>query len=343
MSGKGKPRADARRVKKLSRRAKESQEEDNARPAKQRKIAAKTHAVSDGDDQPHQDDVERVFLLDPLADEPFDNDVNEDVAFVDEAQAQKGKEFSRSVGPSLIPLSVDGVSDHVSLKIKRKIWANEYINLASLLERDMHRESSLLYINTNGQIESRAAESKDTIWSIEHWTDCFLVFMDIYVQRYASKVLELIKYMTVIRDAATHLPGWRQYDRQFRARQALSVSSWAVVHNELWTRVMPGKKKVMNDVSNNNGQSVSSYSNQSASYLKCRFFNNGACHYSRCRFAHVCESCGSREHGKFLCGKQRSIESPMNGTNFARSSFRGSRGGSFGGSRRFRGGNRGRW
>ena len=233
MSGKGKPRADARRVKKLSRRAKESQEEDNARPAKQRKIAAKTHAVSDGDDQPHQDDVERVFLLDPLADEPFDNYVDEDFAFVDEAQAQKGKEFSRSVGPSLIPLSVDGVSDHVSLKIKRKIWANEYINLASLLERDMHRESSLLYINTNGQIESRAAESKDTIWSIEHWTDCFLVFMDIYVQRYASKVLELIKYMTVIRDAATHLPGWRQYDRQFRARQALSVSSWAVVHNEL--------------------------------------------------------------------------------------------------------------
>ena len=98
----------------------------------------------------------------------------------------------------------------------------------------------------------------------------------------------------------------------------------------------------MNAVSTNNGQSVSSHSCQAAGYLKCRSFNSGACHYSRCRFAHVCEVCGSREDGKFQCGKQRRIASPMNGTNSARSSFHGFRGGSFGRSKQSRGGNRGR-
>ena len=107
--------------------------------------------------------------------EPFDEDEEDDdgVAY-EEPEEQMGNEFSRSVGPSLIPLSVDSVSDQLSLRLKRKIWSNEYVNLTSLLKRNVYKETSFLYINDGGQIESKSAESKDNFFSIDHWADCFL-------------------------------------------------------------------------------------------------------------------------------------------------------------------------
>ena len=55
-------------------------------------------------------------------------------------------ELIRAVGESMVILCVDGVSDHVPLRMKRNNLANEYINLASLLE-NVHKETSFLFIN----------------------------------------------------------------------------------------------------------------------------------------------------------------------------------------------------
>ena len=308
MSGKGKARVDARRVKKMSRKAKESQEE---RPKKVQKVGAKTRAVP----LVEVDDIERVQILDPRANDPFDETDDDDEVMVDDTRGNMN-EYVCAVGDGMIPLSVDGVSGHVPLKIKTKIWANQFINLPSLLDRNGRKDSSILYLNEDGRIESRSSGSKDEIRSKDHWTDCFLIFVDIYIQNISNKALELVKYMTIIRDAADRYPGWRQYDRQFRFRQSLSLSSWAVTNSELWQRVMPGDKKDIVGSNSGSSQSVGSKSSQS---MKCRHFNNGDCHYIHCRFAHACELCGSQDHGKFKCMNQRNDFSPFNGNYTARS------------------------
>ena len=105
LTGKGKARVDARRVKKMSRKAKESQDE---RPKKVQKVGAKTRAVP----VVEVDDVERVQILDPRANDPFDETADDDV-MVDDTRGNNMNEYVCAVGDGMIPLSVDGVSDHM--------------------------------------------------------------------------------------------------------------------------------------------------------------------------------------------------------------------------------------
>ena len=56
----------------------------------------------------------------------------------------------------------------------------------------------------------------------------FYYFCNLYNQRHPGRVSELVQYMFVIRDAARKFPGmgWRNYDEQFRLRQAISYQNW---------------------------------------------------------------------------------------------------------------------
>lgn len=65
----------------------------------------------------------------------------------------------------------------------------------------------------------------------------FLVFVSIYLEKHIERSRELIKYMDLIRHASRAFGGlgWREYDIQFRLKQArLPGRSWASVDAELW-------------------------------------------------------------------------------------------------------------
>ena len=53
--------------------------------------------------------------------------------------------------------------------------------------------------------------------SIESWTDAFVNFMIIYIQRHPNKAVELFKYMSIVREASVLNPfhSCYQYDVQF--------------------------------------------------------------------------------------------------------------------------------
>ena len=75
------------------------------------------------------------------------------------------------------------------------------------------------------------------ITSIEQWTSAFLVFSSIYLMRHADRARQLLKYADTIRSAAFRRVGfgWRDYDVQFRLRQArMPARSWASIDAELW-------------------------------------------------------------------------------------------------------------
>ena len=60
----------------------------------------------------------------------------------------------------------------------------------------------ILHISDKGQLESRPRITKDKVPTINKWTDAFLTFLSIYLQKYPNKTQELLQYMSIIREAA---------------------------------------------------------------------------------------------------------------------------------------------
>ena len=94
------------------------------------------------------------------------------------------------------------------------------------------------------------AQPLKEIYSICTWTDAFLIYMAIYVDRFPAEVLQMLKYMHLIRSmtASRH---WHflNYDRAFRKPRASSAMSWDVLRGPFSVEsqaAAPKKKKSTN-------------------------------------------------------------------------------------------------
>ena len=169
---------------------------------------------------------------------------------------------------------------HLPKQIIEKIFNQQYTNLAMLLKGSIELpelcSGGTLHINEKGCIESRPKISKQSIRSIDEWTDAFIIFSSVYLNKFTEKNIEILKYMSVIREAATRYPSsaWVSYDQQFRLRQAneLTRQSWGSLNGELWLRVMS------NPAQNNSmlKRSAASAPNNGQSKT-CNAFNEGNC------------------------------------------------------------------
>lgn len=179
----------------------------------------------------------------------------------------------------------DSISVHVPEALRGSICRGEYTNLALLLKGALELNDlctgGTLRLTAEGVIESRPKECKDTIRSIEGWTNAFIIYMSVYISVHTDKAAALLQYMYNIRDCAARQGGlaWKNYDEQFRMRQAVNPVSWSTIHNELWWRCVQVRDAQQPAVTT--GKSYS-----------CHEFNNGTCHWPSCRFPHVCSGCG---------------------------------------------------
>ena len=90
-------------------------------------------------------------------------------------------------------LGSEDMSCHVPSQICQKFWTQQYFNIHLLLKGTVELQrlcsGGLLPIINQGFLEARALEScsdlsKDKVPNIEKWTDAFLVYTSIYLEKY---------------------------------------------------------------------------------------------------------------------------------------------------------------
>ena len=117
------------------------------------------------------------------------------------------------------PIST-AISQQLPHKIKKKIWKNQFIDLATLLPLTYANNTNTnfhLQLSSKAQI-SLVPNQTRKIYNIEMWTSAFLRFMAIYTERFPIEAPQLLKYAEIVRDLARRSTGlsWYLYDQQFR-------------------------------------------------------------------------------------------------------------------------------
>lgn len=51
--------------------------------------------------------------------------------------------------------------------------------------------------------------------TIDKWTDAFMIFMSVMLEKFRTRAQEMLKYMRDIRLAAARSQGWFKYDEHF--------------------------------------------------------------------------------------------------------------------------------
>lgn len=140
-------------------------------------------------------------------------------------------------GPSLsIPLG-----QHVSIKLKTKIWGREYIELAELNGDQPEPKLAVTFTQNDGSSPSVAMVSQPktrAITTFAQWQSAYNTFVAIHAERFPLETPQMMKYAETIRELANKYtgPAWLRYDQQFRqARQAIPLN-WAELHLELYVK-----------------------------------------------------------------------------------------------------------
>ena len=117
---------------------------------------------------------------------------------------------------------------------------------------------TLAIIDNQLSVKPATSKIKQPINSIEMWSDAFINFILVYIQKHIAKASDLLKYMAVIRGAAVNNPisKWLVYDMQFRLRtskdtnrsghKSMVVCGCHVVCQVIFLQRVKGMRHVMN-------------------------------------------------------------------------------------------------
>ena len=130
------------------------------------------------------------------------------------------------------------LSSRVPDKIQSKIWANEYIDLGTLLSSLPGDPKYNFTVKSSGSnqpvVSLEPVQNSKRITSIDQWTTAFQVFVAVYTIRFPDSAPGLMKYSATVRDLAAKNAHWRYYDENFRYLRQKSLFPWDEVHWELW-------------------------------------------------------------------------------------------------------------
>ena len=195
------------------------------------------------------------------------------------------------------------LGSHVTPKLKRKIWANEYIDFGALLSVSPATEKySLSFKSTDSsprqpQLTLEPFQPSKKIHSFNQWLSAFNTFVAIFTEKFPHEAPQLMKYCEIIRDISAKPGDWYFYDEQFRylRQSAPDQYPWDAVHWELWLKAVINfrTKSQFSSDKVNSGVPTRSRPRQSFPKGSCWTFHAGR-YCAGCRFDHVCFKCGAK-------------------------------------------------
>jgi len=195
------------------------------------------------------------------------------------------------------------ISSHVSVANINKITNGEYVELGQLLQNPNTEKQEKQLILIDGMLQTKE-RAKQSITSIEKWTDAFLIFSSIYLGVHSEKYQDILKYMHVVRLCASRVQGmgWKSYDEQFRYRMSLDpTNSWENIDNQLWLLYMSDYQAVQQGKGFTPQFRQFKVAGSHQAFNICYAFNyKGHCDRMQCYYEHVCTQC-SAAHPVISC------------------------------------------
>lgn len=184
----------------------------------------------------------------------------------------------------------------VPLKLKEKIWAEEYIDFSTAFSK--HQDSFQVTINENGISSVSVPQSKKFI-TIEQWTDAFTIFSSVYRQRFPDVAEQLAQYGNTVRGIAKSRGNWHFYDCQFRQLRQTYQFPWGCIHHELYIKALSHRQPFRSE----GPRALRSGSPRSGPAKNtCNRYNKGQ-NCSGCMYAHKCKECFGN-HPQFKCNRR---------------------------------------
>ena len=109
------------------------------------------------------------------------------------------------------------LAKHVKEEIKRKIWANSYVDLSDLLDRDKDDQPLHVTQSNTGLLTFKKTKiNKVDSWAM--WNKMFHIFIEIYCLKFPSKSINLIQYSGILNILTGKFPFAQvyNYDKDFR-------------------------------------------------------------------------------------------------------------------------------
>ena len=224
------------------------------------------------------------------------------------------------------PLSFnDGIplGANIPLRIKQKIWSDQFIDLKTLLPNHKDTNISIHMDTTSLSFSNPTSKGQNTL-SIDQWTTAYFTFMAIYIERKPEEAPNLLKYGHTIRELASTSgdAAWRFYDENFLQLRQTTDLPWQRTQSELMvsatTMHRSNSKSNTNSNSQNNFRGKPNFPFQRPNI--CYNFNNGTnCKSSPCKYRHICQICrGSHPLIKCPTNAQANNKNPKNSNNSKR-------------------------
>ena len=128
----------------------------------------------------------------------------------------------------------------ISDKIQSKIWANEYVDFGTLLQRSYANDSKYNFVvqaspSTDRPVISlEPAQKSKRIATIDQWLTAFQIFVAIYAVRFQNDAPASMKHSETVRDLAAKNAPWRYYDENFHFLRQKKLFPWDQIHWKLW-------------------------------------------------------------------------------------------------------------
>ena len=203
---------------------------------------------------------------------------------------------------------------HVKDNIRNEIFAEKYIDLATLLPNFALHDESVLGESSTSILKMSSKGKQKQILGIIQWCNAFDIFMAIYIEKYPGAIASLLKYSYTIKNMAQRhgFSVAKEYDESFRQARPKFKLNWSLVNDELWRDALANKGTTKNYVApvglKQGKQPFRKSSQQGSSKYPTgfcwAFCRSGECTASDCKHKHQCVKCGQK-HATDTCKKSK--------------------------------------